>query len=65
MSPTLSRLALAAALTLTSVGLLRAQSGGGFGADPAPDAKPVKPTGPAAKKADDLIRSYSADREGN
>jgi hypothetical protein len=37
-----------------------AQPGGNAGQGVAQDEQPVKPTGPAAKKADDLIRSYTA-----
>jgi len=61
MSPKLSRLGLVVALTLAGGELLRAQQGGGEGnQDAAQDAQRVKPTGPAAKKADDLIRGYTA-----
>jgi hypothetical protein len=53
MSPTLSRLGLVIALSLTATGKLMAQQA-------ASDERPPKPTGPAAKKADDLIRGYTA-----
>jgi membrane fusion protein, multidrug efflux system len=53
MSPLLSRLRLAVVLILANGSLVMAQ--------PAREAtKRVKPSGPAAKKADELIRSYTA-----
>ena len=60
MSPKLSRFGLVIALSLLAGPPAMAQFGGGA---PVPggdhDEKPVKPTGPAAKKADDLIRGYT------
>jgi hypothetical protein len=53
MSPTLSRLGLVIALSLTATGKLMAQQA-------LEVVQPVKPTGPAAKKTDDLIRAYTA-----
>jgi hypothetical protein len=50
MSPKFSHLGLVLVLSLTTAGKLLAQ------AVPVPEA--AKPTGPAAKKADDLIRAY-------
>jgi hypothetical protein len=52
MSSQISRLGLTVVLSFTIAGHTMAQSGG---ATP----QPVLPTGPAAKKADDLIRSYT------
>jgi len=60
MSPKLSRFGLMLALSLAAGGLVRAQSGGNATQGAAQDGQPVKPTGPAAKKADDLIRGYTA-----
>jgi hypothetical protein len=57
MSHKHTSLGLAIAICLSSGGLVMAQLGGGGGALP---TEPVKPTGPAAKKADDLIRAYTA-----
>ena len=51
MSPKLSILGLALALSLSPAGTLMAQPGSA--------AQPVKPTGPAAKKAEDLIHAYT------
>jgi hypothetical protein len=58
MSPEIPRLGLAVILSLTFAGRVMAQPGG---ADQVAEKTPppVKPTGPAAKKADDLIRSYA------
>jgi chorismate mutase len=53
------RLGLTVVLCLTISGRATAQIGGGHPPTVQAD-KPVKPTGPAAKKADDLIRSYTA-----
>jgi hypothetical protein len=53
MSPKLSPFGLALALSLITAANGMAQQG-------ANDEPPVKPTGPAAKKADDLIRAYTA-----
>ena len=47
------------ALSLTASGVLLAQQGGGGNHAGANDDRPVKPTGPAAKKADDLIKAYT------
>jgi hypothetical protein len=59
MSSQISRLGLAVILSVTFAGRVMAQPGGADqGAEKTPP--PVKPTGPAAKKADDLIRSYTA-----
>ena len=57
MSPTSSRLGWVLALSLTATGRLMAQTGGNSAAN---DERPAKPTGPAAKKADELIRAYTA-----
>src|SRR5262249_5376635 len=61
MSPTLARFGSLVALSLLGGGPVLAQQagGGGYQAD-VQEAKPVKPTGPAAKKADELIRGYTA-----
>jgi hypothetical protein len=50
MSPKLSHFGLALVLNLITAGTVMAQ---------AERERPVKPTGPAAKKADDLIRAYT------
>jgi hypothetical protein len=55
ISSKLSRLGLVVALTLVAGQPALAQLGGGTGRE----QQPVKPTGPAAKKADDLIRDYT------
>ncbi len=52
MSPKLSHIGLALVLNLITAVTVMAQ--------PDPPARPVKPTGPAAKKADDLIQAYTA-----
>ena len=54
----ISRFGLTIVLFLTVGG--RAMSKIEGSAQPVQVEKPVKPTGPAAKKADDLIRSYTA-----
>jgi hypothetical protein len=59
MSSQICRLGLAIVLSLTVAGRMMAQPvGANQGA--VKTEPPVKPTGPAAKKADDLIRSYTA-----
>jgi hypothetical protein len=60
MSPTFSRLGWVLAMSLTATGSLIAQTGGSSNQEVANDERPAKPTGPAAKKADDLIRAYTA-----
>ena len=60
MSPKLSRFGVVVALSLAAGGLVMAQSGGNANQGAVEDGQPVKPTGPAAKKADDLIRGYTA-----
>jgi hypothetical protein len=58
ISSQISRLGLAVILSVTFAGRVMAQPGGcDQGAEKTPP--PVKLTGPAAKKADDLIRSYA------
>jgi hypothetical protein len=58
MSSQIPRLGLAVILSVMFAGRVMAQPGGADqGAEKTPP--PVKPTGPAAKKADDLIRSYA------
>jgi hypothetical protein len=59
MSRTFSRLGWVLVLSLTAPGMSRAQQGGGANQAGANDGRPVKPTGPAAKKADDLIHAYT------
>jgi len=56
----LSRFGVVVALSLAAGGLVMAQSGGNANQGAAGDGQLVKPTGPAAKKADDLIRGYTA-----
>jgi chorismate mutase len=60
MSPKLSSFGLVVALSLVAGQPAMAQFGGNA-ANPSAghDGQPVKPTGPASKKADDLIRSYT------
>jgi hypothetical protein len=60
MSPKFSRSGWVLALSLTATGSLMAQTGGNSNQEVANDERPAKPTGPAAKKADDLIRAYTA-----
>ncbi len=55
MSPKNFRAGLVMTLCLAAGRLVLAQ---GFG--PPPEHEPVKPTGPAAKRADDLIQAYTA-----
>ena len=60
MSPKLSRLGMVVALSLVAGPPAMAQYGGNVANQGAGhDDRPVKPTGPAAKKADDLIRGYT------
>jgi chorismate mutase len=60
MSPKLSRFGLVVALSLAAGQSAMAQQGG-LGNQNAPQVNPpVKLTGPAAKKADDLIKGYTA-----
>ena len=59
MSPKPSRFGLVVALTLTVSGVALAQAGGNPNQGDVGETPPVKPTGPAAKKADDLIRAYT------
>ena len=58
MSPKLSGFGLVVVLGLAAGAPVVAQSGG-LEQGAVQDRQPVKPTGPAAKKADDLIRSYT------
>jgi hypothetical protein len=60
MSSQISHLGLAVILSLTVGGRVMAQFGGGAVQGAVKSEPPVKPTGPAAQKADDLIRSYTA-----
>ncbi|MFI5459110.1 MAG: hypothetical protein ACHRXM_27085 [Isosphaerales bacterium] len=60
MSPKHSRFGFVVALSLAAGGLVMAQPGPNAGRGPVQDDQPVKLTGPAAKKADDLIRGYTA-----
>ena len=60
MSPTRSRFGWVLVVSLAAPGSLMAQPGGIANQDAANDERPAKPTGPAAKKADDLIRAYTA-----
>jgi hypothetical protein len=56
----LSRVGLVIVLCLAALQPVMAQRGGNAGQGLAQDEQPVKPTGPAAKKADELIRGYTA-----
>ena len=56
MSTQLSRFGPAVALILVTGGAAMAQPS----VDNVNNQQPVKPTGPAAKKADELIRGYTA-----
>jgi hypothetical protein len=61
MSSQIPRLGLAVILSVTFAGRVMAQPGGADqGAEKTPP--PVKPTGPAAKKADDLIQGMTSRR---
>jgi hypothetical protein len=56
----LSRFGLVVLLGLAAWQPVMAQPGGNAGRGFTQDEQPVKPTGPAAKKADELIRGYTA-----
>ncbi len=60
MSPKLSRFGLVVALSLAAGQSVMAQPGGNDNQNTPQENQPVKLTGPAAKKADDLIKAYSA-----
>src|SRR5271166_218188 len=62
MSPKLSRfgLGLVVALSLAAGQSVKAQPGGNDNQNAPQVNQPVKLTGPAAKKADDLIKGYTA-----
>src|SRR5262249_40225625 len=60
MSPKLIRFGLVVALSLAAGRIVMAQVGRNANQGAVEDQQPVKPTGPAAKKADDLIRDYTA-----
>src|SRR5262245_38817753 len=60
MSPTPFRLSLPMALILGTACPVMAQFGGNADPNDIQNVQPAKPTGPAAKRADDLIRGYTA-----
>src|SRR5271163_1066396 len=60
MSPKLSRFGLVVALSLAAGQSVMAQPGGNNNQNTPQVNQPVKLTGPAAKKADDLIKGYTA-----
>ena len=60
MSPKLPRFGLVVALSLAAGQSVMAQPGGNDNQNTPQENQPVKLTGPAAKKADDLIKGYSA-----
>jgi hypothetical protein len=60
MSRKLARVGLVVALSLMAAERVMAQLGGDLNQAALNDRQAAKPTGPAAKKADDLIRGYTA-----
>ena len=60
MSPKLTRFGLVVALSLAAGQSVMAQRGGNGNQNTPQENQPVKLTGPAAKKADDLIKGYTA-----
>jgi chorismate mutase len=60
MSPKLSRFGLVVALSLAAGQSVMAQRAGNDNQNTPQENQPVKLTGPAAKKADDLIKGYTA-----